>query len=449
MTRGTKIAIVLTFLLLGVIITLLVWLTRVRVSNPTIAELRPPPRVIATQSPRQAAPHEIRQATRQESRQIQRRVHPLYALHTCQPESLELRRPTHDHVDRRVYHHRDHTPDYRERQVHHHRAHRPDHRKSRVWQGHQGWWDETMVDASASLVERVGHQHSPWNTVEGPGEPEGSKESGMVEEPLPTGSSTFTVVSYNVRIDMDRSPHRWVDRKRPVLQNILRVHPSVICLQESTDKVRRMFAARLPDFGMVTATRSAASDEAVPILYDRRQWRLKRGGTMVMTEAGPAPCVGGACHSKTRFGAVTARHPRLLTYAWLESSAGEVCVYNTHFPLARELQDQCARQIASVLGSTETLPIVLTGDFNSHYDAAVGPNPIQTLLAAGLRDTLNLVPHSTFGSFHALCDDTPRLDFILYQQLELEAAAVSDFTYGSQRYRPSDHSLLHATFKFA
>ena len=272
--------------------------------------------------------------------------------------------------------------------------------------------------------------------------------------PLSSKDPTLRVVSYNVRIDRDKPPHDWRSRREHVGQLLSALRPSVICLQESTDKVLAFLKRRLPHFRFVSCRRSPRSDEAVPIAFDGRHWSLVRSRTMLLTEGGPKEC-HRACRGSTAFKGARAQHPRLLTAVELRSREGgraggrkEVLVLNTHFPLSLPLQLECARQIADYVRDRAG-PVVLCGDLNSHYAPSSAGTPLALLLQAGFRCAHGLRNEPTFGTFSAVDPRTNRLDYVLYRgPLQVKSAVISRHTYSARRLRPSDHSAVCSAFSF-
>jgi endonuclease/exonuclease/phosphatase family metal-dependent hydrolase len=282
-------------------------------------------------------------------------------------------------------------------------------------------------------------------TVTAPTPPVLSFRNPLIPLPL----KKICVITYNVRVDVDKQPHNWDSRKMHVLENIRQYAPSIICLQESTEKVKRFFEGALPNFGIISCRRALNSEEAVPILYNKNHWKKIFSQTYLLTNKGPKPCASFSCRGTTVFGGKKARHPRILTCVKLRNPGSnfEVLVLNTHFPLDYDIQLGCARQISNLISTKyKNLPVILCGDFNSHYAPTDEASPLQQLVGRTLKDSHDLVDTPTFGSFSALAPKSHRLDYILFNNLEKVDVGISDHTYGPG-FRPSDHSLLYAVFK--
>ena len=261
--------------------------------------------------------------------------------------------------------------------------------------------------------------------------------------------SEFNIVSYNVRVDVDPAPHSWNYRKSYVLKNMTQFSPSIICLQEATPKVIEYMKQQLPNFNIINTWRNIHSQESSPIIYNTKIWTLKGSKSYLMTGGGLKRCDTHACVGETTFGkGFTAKYPRIMTHAILQNGNTVVNVLNTHYPLASDIQKKCSEVVAKYIHSTlQGQPIVLCGDFNS-YDGAAGEIITHLLESTGLQDAHNLNDTPTFGTFKGhFKRGSHKLDYILYRELTPTASSISDFRYGSQNFRPSDHSCIVATFK--
>jgi endonuclease/exonuclease/phosphatase family metal-dependent hydrolase len=125
-----------------------------------------------------------------------------------------------------------------------------------------------------------------------------------------------------------------------------------------------------------------------------------------------------------------------------------VNVFNTHYPLSPEIQHKCSEVLAGFISKRTNGPVVICGDFNSYEGPSKPGSTIPGLMGlTGTSDAHHLVDTPTFGSFQQLTANSHKLDFILYRGLGLLDSGISDYRYGKASLRPSDHSLVHATFK--
>ena len=260
---------------------------------------------------------------------------------------------------------------------------------------------------------------------------------------------SFTIVCFNIRCDVDDPPHNWDSRKYEVFKNINRYKPSIVCLQESTEKVKQFLCDSL-SYDAVGSYRDRSSRaEAGHVLFDSTKWKLLSHSSFAYTEAGIKLCGSVACNGVTKFKDVKDKHTRIFTHVRLKG-AFEINVINTHFPLNKMLQMECAKQLREYINTISTTPntaIVVTGDFNSHYEPTLKGTPIEELLTnANLSDVNNLENIPTFGNFKKVKPKINKLDYILFRGLKVLNAGVSDYRYGKENFRPSDHQALFANF---
>lgn len=260
--------------------------------------------------------------------------------------------------------------------------------------------------------------------------------------------TSWTLVTYNVRVDRDRPPHNWASRAPFILANLRQLRPSVVCLQESSSQVKTALCNGLPHFRPFGKARGK-DGEACHILVDLGQWQVIQDETFLLTEGGPSLCTM-TCQGATQFGQLRDQHPRIVTHVCLLAKktpqAYRVHVLNTHLSIEPQLQAAELEQLAQFARQLQPDPVVLAGDFNTHQP----PTHLAPLLErAGLRDTLNFQDEPTFGpKFNQLQGDTHRLDWITASpSLHLQTAGVSHYRY-RRNLRPSDHEALYCTFGF-
>lgn len=244
-------------------------------------------------------------------------------------------------------------------------------------------------------------------------------------------------MSYNVRIDVDPAPFRWVDRRQTVLNDIIRVNPNILCLQESTHKVKNFIQKKLKYFKLVNCTRSVNSEEAVPIFYDQRVWKKIHNATYLFQHDTPKKC-DMVCTGRTEFGHLKAKHPRIFTVLQLQSSTHKsLTIINTHFPLDPEIQKKCAMQLASFVIKIKH-PVIVCGDFNCDLNGAV-----QLLLENGhLSDAHDLEMFPTFIPFNTTTPSGSKIDYILFRGAPLKKQTASHLISP----KGSDHAAIFASF---
>jgi endonuclease/exonuclease/phosphatase family metal-dependent hydrolase len=266
----------------------------------------------------------------------------------------------------------------------------------------------------------------------------------------------FTVCSYNVRIDVDPKPHDWSSRAPQIVRNLKTLEASVICLQESSEKVKQYLVQKFPSFLAVGAARSRRSEEAVHVLFDQSLWALERDATYVFNQGGLVLCNANVCSVHTTFQGIQDKHPRIFTHVVLRNKTGKLLhVLNVHLSLNLEIQRASLKQlgkfVATQIPSDEA--VLVAGDLNAHYLPTDLETPLQELIKiGGLHDAHHLTNTPTFGTFYKLSPDVNRLDYILFRGgLHLNDSGISSYTYKDQNghtFRPSDHEAIFGSFRF-
>lgn len=260
----------------------------------------------------------------------------------------------------------------------------------------------------------------------------------------------ITVVSYNVRVDVDRKPHDWNSRAHHVLANIRRMKPDILCLQESSPKVRKYLLSNFHHFISCGAQRGIRSTEAVHILLHKKIWKVEKETTYVFNEKDPIRCSNNVCDASTVFNDVKDKHPRIFTYVILthKKTGNRLHVFNTHLSLNFEIQRSSLIQLAAFIRQqvNEKEAVIVTGDFNSHYAPTEANTPLSQMMLCGFKDAHGLKNDSTFGDFVRVNPNTNKLDYILYRgALQLVRSGISDYV---NKYRPSDHEAVFSEFAF-
>lgn len=315
-----------------------------------------------------------------------------------------------------------------------------------------GEWTPPPLTPEETITTTTTTTTTPAETQKTPQKPKSPAMSVSKPQAFFSPEQMFSVVCYNVRCDVDKPPHDWKSRKSHVLANILQYNPSVVCLQESTEKVKQYLCEKLPgSFVGLGSYRDASSrSEATHVLVDRQRWKVLQSRTFMFGQTNPRECQQ-ACTGTTSFGGLKAKHPRIFTHAQLQGQV-TLHVLNTHFPLNQNLQEACAAQLAEYVNQLPAgEPVLVMGDLNSHYPPTQQESPLRTLLEkAACADVTNLENLATFGPFGHLDKNVNKLDYVLFRDasntLSLVNTGVSGHVYGPKKFRPSDHEALFATF---
>lgn len=173
------------------------------------------------------------------------------------------------------------------------------------------------------------------------------------------------------------------------------------------------------------------SDEHMGVFYDARVLEVVESGDFWLSD------------TPERAGSITWGNvlPRMATWALFErrSDKRRFYLFNTHFPYRDEdepARERSARLILSRIAQLPaTIPVVLTGDFNSDPDKITYPTLTAVLRDARAQASKRSGPENTFQDFTT--HPTRRIDWILYRGLRPSRFATLDDRPGG--ILPSDH----------
>ncbi len=223
------------------------------------------------------------------------------------------------------------------------------------------------------------------------------------------------VMSFNVRLPIDKEPHKAWEARLPVaVAMIRRTRPLVIGTQELFRHQGDDLVAALPGhswFGI--DRRGGHADEHMGVIYDRRALRLIASGDFWLSDMPDVP------------GSISWGHPlpRMVTWGVFERHADRrrFAFLDTHLPYRGE--DEAARvkgaeaivRFVARDPRVRELPLVLTGDFNTTPDSQV-----HARLAAAMTDARSAPdttgPQGTFHGFTGTPDK--RIDWIFARGLK-------------------------------
>jgi endonuclease/exonuclease/phosphatase family metal-dependent hydrolase len=247
------------------------------------------------------------------------------------------------------------------------------------------------------------------------------------EKPTP-----FRAVTYNIRYDNPGDgPNVWVHRKAAMAEYLKGTKADLIGLQEVLPQQRDYLAGELAEFDVYSVGRDdGEKGEATPILYRKERFKLLDKGSFWLSatpdEAGSKGWDAGL--------------PRVVSWVKLHDKASglPLLFVNTHFDnRGVEARLQSAKllvaRIAALDGDDgDTLPVVLTGDFNCTarqppYAAITGDEAGEAkLLDAQL---ISSKPHaggdSTSNGFKELRPGA-KIDFIFVRGLAVASHQIDD-----------------------
>ncbi len=225
-----------------------------------------------------------------------------------------------------------------------------------------------------------------------------------------------------------------------VFKMIEKYNPDTIGFQEATVKWMKVLKKRLAEkYDYLGCGRDKnLEDEANPIFYRKNRFKLVNGGTKWLSKT---PDVAG---SKGELSIL----PRIVTYAVFEEfeSKKQLVVANTHLDHmneeARTIETKVLMNILKGFNK-ESLPLVLTGDFNSYVNGQ--PYKIITIENGYADSSVKALKSEMNATFHNYGKAAETIDFIFVtdQNIKVDYYKVCTETFvgadGKTAY-PSDHN---------
>ncbi|TAL71894.1 MAG: endonuclease/exonuclease/phosphatase family protein [Rhodanobacter sp.] len=263
-----------------------------------------------------------------------------------------------------------------------------------------------------------------------------------------TGTHDLRVMTFNVRYGKaDDGINAWPHRRDLMVQVIRKEHPDILGTQELLSPQGDYLQQHLPGYTWFGMGRNGNDvngndNEHMGVFYDTARLVVLESGDFWLSDTPDKP-------GSRSFGQPL---PRMVTWAKFRDrrSGRQFYYYNTHFPYqdgeqAEAIRERCAEEIRQRLASLPTsLPVILTGDFNTTPDSRT-----HALLTAKLHDARESAPRregpdATFHGFtgHAV----NRIDWILYRGVK--ADEVGTITTHAGKVYPSDHFPVVADFSW-
>ncbi|NUN69499.1 MAG: endonuclease/exonuclease/phosphatase family protein [Bacteroidetes bacterium] len=258
----------------------------------------------------------------------------------------------------------------------------------------------------------------------------------------------LTVMSYNIRLDLTSDGvNAWPNRVK-MLTDLIRHHaPDIVGLQEAQRHQLDTIAALLPEYAWFGVGRDDGKDagEFMAVLYRRTVVEPTETSTFWCSPSPSKPGLGwdAGCNRVVTWGKFRTRKEGKVFY-----------FYNTHLDhigvTARK--NSAALLMDSVNARTGSLPVIITGDFNS----GPGDAPYMTITSGSnrraMKDALSIAerppygPRGTFNGFNISEYSTDPIDYIFVSSgISVRSHAVlTDSFHG--RF-PSDHFPLLAVVR--
>jgi len=243
-------------------------------------------------------------------------------------------------------------------------------------------------------------------------------------------------ISYNIRYDNNWDiENSWSLRKNRICQLLNDYNPSIFGIQEGLLNQVGFIDSVLIKYDYVGVGRDDGKmkGEFCAIYFDTTRYKIRNNSTFWLSETPDAVSVGW-----------DAALERICTYGLFEdkNSGEKFWVFNTHFDhlgvIARKKSSALIlKKIKEI--NTQSLPVILMGDFNSISDS----EPIK-ILKKDLIDALQISldnlkgPQGTFNDFDEMLPIDNRIDYIFTKNVKVLSYRHIDDRLNNNRHI-SDH----------
>jgi len=250
--------------------------------------------------------------------------------------------------------------------------------------------------------------------------------------PCVAAQTPLRVMTFNVRVSVDKGMNAWANRRALMVQVIEAAHPDILGTQELTEEQGEYLAAHLQGYAWFGQGRDGgAKGEHMGVFYRTDRLQVLDSGDFWLSDTPEVP--GSRTWGQP--------YPRMVTWARFRrrDGGGEFDYFNTHFPYRPE--DVRPRLLGAyeILGRIGRLPstarVILAGDFNCTPDTTVHAALTQSLHDAWAVAAAHAGPENTFHDFTGVPDQ--RIDWILSRGFKVLAVQTVT-THEGARY-PSDH----------
>jgi endonuclease/exonuclease/phosphatase family metal-dependent hydrolase len=174
-------------------------------------------------------------------------------------------------------------------------------------------------------------------------------------------TQNIRIMSYNIRYDNPSDgPNSWSFRKHELIEQIERIHPSILGIQESLYHQTEYIDSCLQKYTYTGVGREdgLTKGEFGAIFYDSTKFKLVSSDTFWLSETPKSPSVGW-----------DAALERICTYALFENkvSSNQIWVFNLHLDhIGMKSQKNSVNLILKTINAfaIANTAIVITGDFN-------------------------------------------------------------------------------------
>jgi len=244
-----------------------------------------------------------------------------------------------------------------------------------------------------------------------------------------------TVMSFNVRFGTaNDGPDAWEHRREMVVETIRDAEPDIVGLQECLDFQAMYIVENLANYAWIGLGRDAdGTGEMTAIVYRTDRLLPVATNHHWLSETPQIPGSVSWDSSLTRIVS------RIMFFHIQEKS--RFAFYNTHFDHRGEVARQESSRLLVALMSKETVPVVLTGDFNA---AGGDSEPWRILIAGGFLDAWDNAkeqsgPANTWNGFKKPAADAhKRIDWIFVSP-GVSVSTCTTIDRDVDGHFPSDH----------
>ena len=249
-------------------------------------------------------------------------------------------------------------------------------------------------------------------------------------------SQPHSIISYNIRYDNNWDvENSWEIRRKRISEILIQYSPSIIGIQEGLLNQVQYIDSSLINYDYVGVGRDDGKEkgEFCAIYFDTTRCVLLKNSTFWLSGTPDTISIGW-----------DAALERICTYGLFKDriTRKEFWVFNTHFDhigiIAREKSSELILKRINKINS-QSLPVILTGDFNSIPNSP----PVQEIITE-LSDALQISseklqgPRGTFNGFNEDLPIEKRIDYIFTNKLK-----VLSYTHINDRLDNNRHISDH------
>jgi len=252
-------------------------------------------------------------------------------------------------------------------------------------------------------------------------------------------SAPLTLLSYNIRIDVEGDNPRWAERRKPLARQVAFVAPDIFGVQEAVLPNVDYLAGELKDYDHYGVGREdgVAKGESTTLFWRRDRFDVVDRHTEWCS---PTPDVPSLYPG--------AGWPRTITRVVLKdrNSGQTLDVRNVHFDnVSEDARRACALQVEHMPAAPGAVVVVM-GDLNSAPDTAAYQTFTAELVDARTVAAVDFGPQSTFNAFDTRTDSGQDIDHIFVPKgTEVTRYGVLTDTIGGRAI--SDHYPVVATIR--